>query len=162
MSYLRPGSASRSRSRRPGRGVGDDQVPSVSPVGQLAAQVNRFGAGAPPAYQFATAPFDVASGNLDLPLAITALTIYQRRLTDAYQKVSDAGTLQALTAANAGFSDPVGFVSVRVADITQTIGQFADSLGLPAAVGQGTVIESIPTGIWVAAAVIAYFWWSNR
>lgn len=136
--------------------MGDDAQPS-SPVTQLAAQINRFGASAPGPYQFAPVPFPLSS-TLDLPLAQVALLIYQRRLTDAYTQVHDAGTAAAIDAANAGFADPVAFVSPRIAQVTSTIATFADALGLAPAPGMEG--EGISHGATlVLAAVVLGVWW---
>jgi hypothetical protein len=106
----------------------------------LAAQVNRFGPSAPSGYQFVTEPIPApltALGVTLLPisvgLATIALTIYQRRATDSYNQFHDTGSSQAIAAANAGFADPVGFVTSNLNTVTQTLQAFADSLGIPAA-----------------------------
>jgi hypothetical protein len=137
--------------------MGDDAQPG-SPVAQLAAQVNRFGASAPGPYQFAPVPFPLSS-TLDLLLAQVALLIYQRRLTDAYTQVRDAGTAAAINAANAGFADPVAFVSPRVAQVTSTIATFADALGLAPADGGAASGDGISAGTLVLAAVVLGAWW---
>lgn len=135
--------------------MGDDAAP-LSPVAQLAAQVNRFGASAPAPYQFAPVAFPLAS-TLDPALAQVALLIYQRRLTDAYNQLRDAGTAAAIDAANAGFADPVAFVSPRVSQVTSTIGTFADALGLAPAVGAPS--DGIGPGALILAAVVLGAWW---
>lgn len=116
--------------------LGDD-TGLANPIATLAAQVNRFGAGAPAGYQVVTTPFELDAVNLSPALALTATTIYQRRATDAYNQFHDAGSAQAIADANAGLSAPVGFVSTRMAEMISTISQFADSLGLPPAAGAG-------------------------
>ncbi len=110
------------------------------PVAQLAAQVNRFGPGAPAAYQFTSKAFPLASGVVNPELALVALTIYQRRATEGYSQIHDAGSLAAITRANLGYGDPVGFVTANLADVLTTVGGFADSLGLPGPdAGDGTI-----------------------
>ena len=136
--------------------MGDDSVPA-SPVAQLAAQVNRFGSSAPAPYQFAPVPFPLSSA-LDLPLAQVALLIYHRRLTDAYAQVGDSGTATAINAANAGFADPVAFVSPRIAQVTSTIATFADALGLAPAAGASPG-DGIGPGTLLLAAVVLGAWW---
>jgi len=120
--------------------VAGDQLP------QLAAVVNRFGPGAPAAYQFTSKVFPVATGKIDPEIALVATTIYLRRATDAYSQFHDPGSAAAIARANAGFGDPVGFVTANLADVVTTIGGFADSLGLPAAGGAGS-LPGLPSTI---------------
>jgi len=137
MSFLRP-------SHRPGRARGRGGAMGdvgYATVADLAAQVNRFGPGAPAAYQFATTPFPPSSV-LDPALALTAITIYLRRATDAYNQFHDAASAAAIDKANKGFADPTTFVQANLYDVTSTIGMFADAAGLPAAAGSG-----VDTGI---------------
>ncbi len=112
-----------------GRAMGDAEAPSVA---TLAAQVNRFGVAAPAAYRFVTTPY-TASDTLTPALALTALTIYLRRATEAYASFHDEGSEQAIAAANAGFANPTGFVTNNLGAVTQAVALFADSLGLPGA-----------------------------
>ena len=130
-----------------------------NPLGALAAQVNRFGPGAPLAYQFVSHTFPVASVTLDPELALVATTIYQRRSTDAYAQYHDAGSAAAIERANRGFADPVTFVTANLSDVTNTIGGFADAVGLPmstddaAGGGLGTttilLIAGAAVGLWM-------------
>jgi len=167
MSYLAPWSAPQRRSRGAGRamsGLGDTVVATRDPVATLAAQVSRFGAEAPAAYQFSQAPF-LDSGNLSPGLALVALTIYQRRAADAYAKFGDATSQALLESANQGFSSPVTFVMMHLADVTQSIRGFGDSVGLPAAAGDTTAGSSLldigmnPLFLVVAGVAI---WWVVR
>jgi hypothetical protein len=174
MSYHRPPrTALVGRVRGPGgalSGFGDaagfvagDQLP------QLAAQVNRFGPGAPAAYQFTSKVFPLASGKIDPEIALVATTIYLRRATDAFSQFHDAGSAAAIARANLGFADPVGFVTANLADVVTTIGSFADSLGLPAASAAGPIpgLPSTIAGIdtttilWVAGGAVA-LWMVTR
>lgn len=155
MSYLGPSPARQGRARGHGRAMGDDAAP-VSPIAALVAQVNRFGPSAPAAFQFAAQPF--VEGRLDLALALTALTIYLRRSTDAYAQFHDAGTAATIEAANAGFADPVAFVNAHLGDMLPVIRAFADSLGLAAAPGtQGGA--GISTEALVIAGSVLGLWW---
>lgn len=132
----------------------------------LVDQVNRFGSGAPSAYQFVTTPFTappavfgISLMPMSIGLATVALTIYQRRATDAYNQFHDAGSQQAITAANAGMADPVGFVTSHLADVTQTLQAFADSLGIPPA-GSGATTDTGPSGgpLLIGAVILAVWW----
>jgi hypothetical protein len=143
-----------------GRGgaLGDDAMPQ-GPVAVLAAQVNRFGPGAPVAYQFAPVAFPVVNV-LDPALALAALTIYLRRSTDAYQQVHDAGTLAAIDAANAGYADPSAFVLANLPQVTSVITMFADSLGLP---GTTSAAGSLSTSsLLLAAGILGIWWWTEK
>jgi hypothetical protein len=127
------------------------------PVAALAAQVNRFGTSAPEGYRFVTIP---VAAPMNPGLALTALTIYQRRATDAYNQFHDAGSEMAINAANAGFSDPVSFVTARLPEVLATIGGFADALGLPSNPTPGTGPEiGSPGGAVLLAAGFLGFWW---
>lgn len=136
-----------------------DAAPAPVTFATLAAQVNRFGpAGAPAGYQFVMRPFQLDAVKLDPGLALVAVTIYLRRATDAYNQFHDAGSEQAIAAANAGFADPVAFVTPRLADVTQVVSEFADSLGLPAAEGASGSISPIA----IAAGIGLVLWlWSR-
>jgi hypothetical protein len=116
-----------------GGAMGDDAA--ASPYAQLAAQVNRFGPGAPAGLQFTRTPFSLTTPTLDPSLALTAVVIYQRRATDAYDQFHDAGSAAAIAAANLGLMDPTAFVSAKLPEVTSTVASYADSLGLPAADG---------------------------
>lgn len=147
---------------RGGRAMGD--VGSGVTAADLAAQVNRFGPSAPAGYQFVTAPltpppavFGISLMPLGVDLATVALTIYQRRATDAYNQFHDTGSQQAITAANAGFADPVTFVTGHLAEVTQTLQAFADSLGIPAA-GDGSAAAGISGGPLLIGAAILALW----
>lgn len=133
MAYLPPYRTTRRRAGA-GRAMGD-VASGPSPLAALAAQVNRFGASAPVAYQFVPVPVTVASGNLTMDLALPAVLIYQRRATDAFSQFHDMGSEAAITRANSGLKDPVGFVSENMGEVITTISSFADSLGLPASSG---------------------------
>lgn len=132
MSYTTPHASLLGRRHGSGRAMGDVGVAAGDSLAALAAQVNRFGPGAPASYRFASRVFPLATGKLDPELALVAITIYQRRATDAYGQFHDAGSADAITRANAGFADPARFVMMNLPDVTQSIGSFADSLGLPA------------------------------
>lgn len=108
-----------------------DVASTSDPLAALASQVNRFGTAAPAAYQFTATDFPLATGKLDPALALTALTIYQRVSADSYNQFHDAGSASAISRANAGFADPVAFVTANLSEVTRAIGTFADSLGLP-------------------------------
>lgn len=131
-------------------------------VTDLADQVNRFGAGAPSGYQFVTtpfsappAPFGIQLLPLDIGLATMATTIYQRRATDAYNQFHDQGSLNAINKANAGFADPVTFVTNNLADVVTTIRAYADSLGIPPATSDAPGDTGISTGTLILAALAA-------
>jgi len=125
-------------------GLGDTATVALTPVDQLALQVNRFGPDAPAAYQFHTTAF--ATGNpLDLDLASTAMLIYQRRAIDSYAKFADAASQKLIDNANAGMSDPVGWVTANLADVTATVKGYGDSVGLPAAAG-ASLVDQITGG----------------
>lgn len=148
--------------------MGDVAVSSEDPAA-LAAQVNRFGTGAPSGYQFVTEPFTAPPAFFGVPLmpigiglATMALTIYQRRATDAYNQFHDAGSQQAITAANAGFSDPVGFITGHLAEVTRTLQAFADSLGIPPAPGDAPTEGPSAGPIAIGAVIIAVWWLMER
>jgi hypothetical protein len=139
-------------------------------AGDLAAQVNRFGAGAPSGYQFVTEPFaappsvfGVSLMPMSIGLATSALTIYQRRATDAYNQFHDTGSELAITTANAGFADPIAFVTGHLSEVTQTVQQFADSLGIPPA-SSGAPAETGTSGgpLLIGAAIVAVWWLMER
>jgi hypothetical protein len=132
-------------------GLGDAAPAPTDPVAILSSQVNRFGTSAPSGYQYVTTPF-LASGTVPLDLATVAITIYLRRATDSYNQFHDAGSAAAIVAANAGFASPVDFVTMRLADVTQTIGAFADSLGLPPAGGDAGGVPIWVIGVGLVAA----------
>jgi hypothetical protein len=137
----------------------------------LVAQVNRFGAGAPSGYKFVTDPFTAPVAVLGVTLlpigiglATTAVTIYQRRATDAYNQFHDAGSEQAIADANAGFADPVGFVTTHLGQITQTLQTFADSLGIPPAASSSVAPDDSSSGntLMLAAGILAVWWLMER
>jgi hypothetical protein len=143
--------------------MGDTPAQQVSAVGDLASQVNRFGAKAPAGYQFVTTPFPTSLSALSLDLAIAAVTIAQRAATDSYEKFHDQGSAQAIDAANAGFSNPIPFVNANMASVTQTIANLGDSLGLPPASASTVDIAGLgfePTTLLllVAGGVALYYW----
>lgn len=164
MSYLRPAARPVRRPRSAGSAMGDDvTVPYTSGPAILAAQVNRFGVDAPAAYQFVTDPLPIDAVKVSPALALVAISIYQRRATDAYQQFHDQGSLAALEAANRGFADPVAFVTGHLADVTSAVRGFADSVGLPPAAGDpaiGLSLGGLPS--WAAMAGVAagllYLW----
>lgn len=165
MSYLRPALAPVRRARGAGGalpwGLGDIQA-APGPAA-LAQQVNRFGESAPASYQFVTTPFPVDTGKVDPALAVVALTIYQRRAADAYQQFHDAGSAAAIDAANAGFSNPVGFVTSHLSEVVTAVKGYADSVGLPAAGAEGGSGSSLDTTTLALAAVAAAaLWWMGR
>ncbi len=123
------------RWRGPGGAMAGDDA--LDPTAALINQVNRFGPTAPVEYRFATSVFPVFSGKISPALAMAALLIFHRRATDAYERFHDAGSESAITRANAGFADPVGFVTGNLAEVTSAIAGLADSLGLPAGVATG-------------------------
>jgi hypothetical protein len=143
-----------------------DVAPDVT-AADLVAQVNRFGLGAPSAYQFVTTPFTAPAAFFGVPLmpigvglATVALTIYQRRATDAYNQFHDTGSQQAITAANAGFADPVAFVTGHLSEVTKTLQAFADSLGIPpASSGTAAPDDGSSSGTLMLAAGILAVWW---
>jgi hypothetical protein len=152
MPYLRPARRRRGPVPGPGGALGDAQTAPPSPVAVLAEQVNRFGPSAPAAFQFIQAPF-LATGKLAPDLALTALLIYHRRASDAYAQFHDAGSAALIDAANAGFSNPVSFVTGRMDEVTKTVAQFADSVGLPPAQGSA-VAGDIPLPLLLAAGAL--------
>lgn len=155
MSYIRPALGHVSRACGLGGALGE--VAMNDPIATLAAQVNRFGAAAPAAYRFVTTP---VAPPMNPALALAALTIYQRRATDAYSQFHDVGSEMAINAANAGFSDPVSFVTGRLPEVITTVGAFADALGLPP---PGSASGGPEGGSSVGAIVLAagFFglWW---
>lgn len=167
MTYLAPrGFAARLRAPRRGPGGAMGDVGGSASVADLVAQVNRFGAGAPTGYQFVTEPFTAPPAMfgisllpMSIGLATIALTIYQRRATDAYNQFHDAGSQQAIAAANAGFVDPVGFVTGHLADVTHTLQAFADSQGIPPAGDDAAADTGGAGGALLLAAGILAVWW---
>lgn len=154
-----------------GRALGEASPPfappSVSDIYRaLAAQVNRFGPGAPAGYQFAQKVFPLVVSRLDADLALTAILIYQRRATDAFNQFGDEGSAQAIAKANTGFADPVGFVSGNLAEVTQAVANFADSLGLPAPVtlttGPVAATGLNSTTLLLGAGILAALWMVTR
>ncbi len=138
--------------------MGDDQV-SLGPVALLATQVNRFGANAPAPYQYAATAFPLSSGSLDPALAMAALLIYQRRATDAYAQFHDAGTATEIDLASKGFADPVAFVAPQMAHVTEVIGAFADSLGLPSSPGSAAGGGTDGMNMLLLAGGVLALWW---
>jgi len=163
MKHLRPLAVS-GRARGRGRAMGDDATGGAT-VTDLAIQVNRFGAQAPAGYQFVTVPFDAPPAPygiqllpLGIGLATMALTIYQRRATDAYNRFHDQGSQQAIAKANAGFADPVTFVTANLGEIVPTLRAFADSLGIPADPGDAAATDAgISAGTIILAGIL--LWW---
>jgi hypothetical protein len=151
MSYRPQRSLSGGRWRGPGRGMGDSfAAPGSGAAEALAGHVNRFGPSAPAAYRFVDHALTLAGGKITPELALAALAIYQRRATEAYNQFHDAGSEVAITRANTGFADPVGFVTANLPEVTAAVAGFADSLGLSAAgstgpdgAGSGGVIGGI-------------------
>jgi hypothetical protein len=131
-------------------------IATQDPVAVLAAQVNRFGASAPPGYQIVTTPF---TAPMSVGLAIAALTIYQRRATDGYNQFHDAGSQAAIDAANAGFADPVSFVTAHLSEVISTVTAFADSLGLPSTSGVGPATDNSSTESILMAVGFLGLWW---
>ncbi len=128
---------------------------------RLAQQVNRFGPGAPAGRQLVDQAFPLAPGTISPALALAAVVIYQRRATDAYSQFHDAGSAQAITAANLAFADPVTFVNQHLADVISTIASYADSLGLPGPTSDGgaDVIAGLSTRTLLLAAGGALLLW---
>lgn len=149
------------------RTLGDTTV-AISPVDQLALQVNRFTGDAPAAYLFHAAPF--ATGNpLDLDLASTAMLIYQRRAMDSYAKFADAASAKLIANANAGMADPVGWVGANLADVITVVKGYGDSVGLPAADGASMLDKlstsgpfGIPVWGWAAAGAAGLYYALTR
>jgi len=147
--------------------MGDDLLAGTiwgtsEPVAALVAQVNRFGPAAPMGLQFASTPFQVASGNLDPAVAIAAVTIFQRRAAAAYEQFHDAGSLSAITRANNGFTDPVGFVTANLGEVTAAIAGYGDSLGLPPA-STGSIIGDLGSNkLLIVAGVGVALWLLTR
>lgn len=171
MSYLatQRAPAQGRRTGGPGRAMGDVGVAGGGdPLSALASQVNRFGPAAPAAYQFTQKVFPLATGKLDPELALIALTIYQRRATDAYNQFHDAGSEAAIARANAGFADPVTFVMANLAEVASAIGSFADSLGIAGASSStipglpGTIAGIDTTTILLAAGGALVLWMVTR
>lgn len=145
MSYTRPMRPWKgARRRRLGHAMGDVGIGGSDPVAQLITQVNRFGPGAPSGSQVIDRAYPVSSGKVAPDVALSATVIYQRRAARAFEQFGDAGSAQAIAKANAGFADPVAFVTGNLAEVTQAIAGFADSLGIP---GAGADTVSIPTSI---------------
>lgn len=166
MSYLSPALGQTVRACGRGGAMGDVS-PAPDTVSALVAQVNRFDAKAPSGYQFVTEPFTappsffgVALLPISVALATMALVIYQRRATDAYNQFHDAGSQQAIAAANAGFADPPGFVTDHLTDVTQTLQAFADSLGIAPPPGDTPTNGGGSSGtLLLVAGVLAAWWW---
>lgn len=118
-----------------GCGMGDDA--GASDVNTLIAQVNRFGPSAPQAaYRIVDHVIPVATGNIvTMEVALPAVVIYQQRATAAYNQFKDAGSAAQITKANQALTDPVGFVSQNMTEVTSVIAGYGDSLGLPGASG---------------------------
>ena len=133
------------------RGLGDT-TPAPDPVSGLISQINRFtGPDAPDGYRVADAPWGVASGNLAL-VAPVAVVLYQRAATDSYNQFHDAGSATQITKANAGFTDPSGWVTKNMAEVTTLITSLADSLSLPmGAATSGTTSTVLIIGVLAAA-----------
>lgn len=168
MTYMAPRDFAtwrRAHGVRGGGAMGD--VAAAGDPGALVAQVNRFNTQAPSGYQFVTEPFTAPVSVLgitllpvSLPLATMALTIYQRRATDAYNQFHDAGSLQAIATANAGYADPVKFVTDHMAEVTQTLQAFADSLGIPPVPSEASTLDTgVSTGTLLLAGGILVAWW---
>ncbi len=159
MSYIAPAHGRVARARGLRGAMGDVVAPAGDPAAGLVAQVNRFGPGAPTGYQFVSEPFSLPMG---ISMATTALTIYQRRATDAYNQFHDAGSEQAIAAANAGYADPVAFITGHLAEVTQTLQAFADSLGIPPATSGIPPIGPDGGPILIGAVILAVWWLMER
>lgn len=145
MAYLTDKSARRALVMRAGRGVGLGDV-SGSELRALLEQVNRFtGPGGPAAHRFAPAPFDVAAGNLSAAAAMAAILIYQTRLLAAQTSIADTGTSTLIGQVNAairgGSGAVISWVTTNAGRVTQAIGGYADSLGLP---GKSVAANAVP------------------
>jgi hypothetical protein len=165
MSYINPNRSPRALSG--GCGAMGDSAPAMTPVDALVNQINRFGPAAPPAWRIVDRTFSVpvASGKIDMATALWAVIIYQRRAAEAYKQIKDAGSEAAVNRANAGFADPVAFVTSNLAEVTTTIGSFADSLGLPGPVYGGGGGGGLPSGhqmLLVAAGTALVLWLVSR
>jgi len=138
--------------------MGDDTVPST-PLAALASQVNRFGASAPAPYRFAGKTFSTSATMLEPDLALVAVTIYQRRAADSYAQFHDAGSEAEIAKANLAFANPVSFVSTNMGQVTQAIGSFADSLGLPSASSDAGSLTAVAGGTLMMIAGLAIAFW---
>jgi hypothetical protein len=146
MAYLADQSARGALVMRAGRGVALGDV-GGSGLRALLEQVNRFtGPGGPAAHKFAPQPFDVAAGNLSSAAALTAILIFQARLIVAQTGIQDVGTSQLLDQTNAaikaGSSAVIAWVAANSGRVTQSIGGYADALGLPGKAVAGNAIPS--------------------
>lgn len=132
-------------------------------VAALVGQLNRF---APPAapveHQVLKAALPLATGNVTMDVALPAVVLYQRRATAAYQQFQDAGSLAVLEQANQAFTSPVAFVTANLANVTNTIASYGDSVGLaPAASGASGGGVDV-TQLAVLAGVGLAVWWMMR
>jgi hypothetical protein len=134
-------------------------VEASGPVADLIRQLNRFGPAAPAGLVFLSQP--LATGNVITPeVAIAAVTIFQRRATDAWNQFHDQGSAAAIDAANAAFADPVSFVTARLSEVTTAVAGFADASGLPGP--QGSLAGDSSHALLIVAGIGLALWWLMR
>lgn len=132
-------------------------------VAALVRQLNRFAPPvAPAAHQVLKAALPLATGNVTMEVALPAVVLYQRRATAAYEQYEDAGSLAVLEQANQAFTNPVAFVTANLANVTNTIASYGDSLGLEAAAGADTSSGVNVTQLAVLAGIGLLAWWMMR
>ena len=141
---------------------------SVTPdqVNTLIAQINRFfDPQTPDAYKLTG--FNVAAsgfptnGTIDIGVAMAALTLVNKRATDAYNNakttVDKAGASVMISQLGPAWQDPINFVTTNIGSITATIATYADLHGVPKA--QGSLLGGVDTTtILIGATVVAALW----
>lgn len=130
---------------------------AVDTVKALQRQLNRFGPAAPADVRFLKEPLPV-NGTIDMGTAIHSVLVIQKRAADAFATYHDNTSRDVLAAANAGFADPVAFVTNHLADVLTVVTNYADAKGI----ARPGLLANLPVSpvvlvAGVAAAAVLYF-----
>lgn len=136
-----------------GVGLGD----TSDPVAALVAQVNRFGPSAPATYRYVSTTYPVATGTVPAAVAVSAAFLLLRRAQDAVVRYGDTASAALMQKALAATANPQAYVQANLQAVTVEIAAFADTLGIPASGGLGTIagipITTVVAGIGGALAL---------
>lgn len=134
--------------------------PTPDKINALRAQVNRYmGPKAPAAYRLSELVLPT-TGPIDMALAIHALTIFQRRAAEVYPIDKVAGQ-QMIEAANAGYANPVAFVTSNFDNVLRTVAVYGDLHGLPPGATTAPFMKGLTLPIMVGGGLLA-LWWITR